>query len=72
MGVEKRRPIASLETNYMKQQEVSMRRAAKRKKLLIRRLTAFLILVLTLSYFVLSTFISSNKVLEAKRKKSNC
>ena len=44
MGVKRRLPISSIETNYMKQQEVSMKRAARRKKLLIRRLSIFLIL----------------------------
>lgn len=66
MGVKKRIPIASLETNYMKQQEVSMRRAAKRKKLLIRRLTVFLVLTLTLSYLTISSLFSSADALEAK------
>jgi len=68
MGVRKIKPITSLETNYMKQQEVLMRRAAKRKKLLIRRLSVFLILTVALSYLVISTFIFRTDVLEAKKK----
>jgi len=68
MGVRKIKPITSLETNYMKQQEVLMRRAAKRKKLLIRRLCVFLILTVALSYLVISTFIFRTDVLEAKKK----
>jgi len=68
MGVRKTKPITSLETNYMKQQEVLMRRAAKRKKLLIRRLSVFLILTVALSYLVISTFIFRTDVLEAKKK----
>ncbi|MCJ7843028.1 septum formation initiator family protein [Lederbergia sp. NSJ-179] len=65
MGMKK---VASLETNYMKQQEVTMRKAARRKKLLIRRLTVFFILALALSYLVISSFISKNSMLEAKQK----
>jgi len=68
MGVKKIKPITSLETNYMKQQEVTMRRAAKRKKLLIRRLSIFLLLTVALSYLVISTFIFRSDVLEAKKK----
>jgi len=68
MGVRKIKAITSLETNYMKQQEVLMRRAAKRKKLLIRRLSVFLILTVALSYLVISTFIFRTDVLEAKKK----
>ncbi|MCR2823390.1 FtsB family cell division protein [Lederbergia panacisoli] len=68
MGVRKINPITSLETNYMKQQEVIMRRTAKRKKLLIRRLSIFLILTVALSYLIISTFIFRSDVLEAKKK----
>ncbi|MBS4201496.1 septum formation initiator family protein [Bacillus sp. FJAT-49732] len=68
MGVKKIKPITSLETNYMKQQEVHMRRTAKRKKLLIRRLSVFLILTMALSYLVISTFIFRTDVLETKKK----
>ncbi|MBS4198026.1 FtsB family cell division protein [Lederbergia citri] len=68
MGVKKISPITSLETNYMKQQEVIMRRTAKRKKLLIRRLSIFLILTVALSYLVISTFMYRSGVLEAKKK----
>ncbi|MEK3888950.1 FtsB family cell division protein [Bacillus sp. FSL K6-3431] len=68
MGVKNRMPIASLETNFMKQQEVSKRRSVKRKKLLIRRLSVFLILVLALSYLTISSFISRTSLLEAKKE----
>ncbi|KRG12854.1 FtsB family cell division protein [Lederbergia galactosidilytica] len=65
MGMKK---VASLETNYMKQQEITMRKAARRKKLLIRRLTAFLILTIALSSLVISSFVSKNSVLAEKQK----
>ena len=54
MEVKYRKPIASIETNYMKQQEITLKRAAKRKKLLIRRLSVFLILSIALCYMVTS------------------
>lgn len=68
MGVTKMKSITSLETSYMKQQEVSMKRAAKRKKLLIRRLSVFLILTVVLSYLTISNFISGSSMLEAKKE----
>ena len=58
-----------LETNYMRQQEISTKKAAKRGKLLIRRLSVFLILTVALSYLFISTIVSSGAVLEAKREK---
>ncbi|MFC5464893.1 FtsB family cell division protein [Lederbergia graminis] len=66
MGVGKNR-VTSIETSYMKQQEVLMKRKAKRKKLLIRRLSLFLVLTIALSYFVISFYISRLNILEAKQ-----
>ncbi|HEY4554028.1 MAG TPA: septum formation initiator family protein [Bacillaceae bacterium] len=60
--------IASLETNYMKQQEMAMRKAARRRKLLYRRLSVFLILTVAVSYLLISTLVSRNAVLEAKKQ----
>lgn len=68
MGVTKMKSVTSLETSYMKQQEVSMKRAARRKKLLIRRLSLFLILTVALSYLVISNMISSSSTLESKKE----
>lgn len=68
MGVKYRKTIASIETNYMKQQEIALKRAAKRKKLLIRRLSVFTILSLTLCYIVISTMINRSAVLDAKQE----
>ncbi|MBS4179721.1 FtsB family cell division protein [Lederbergia citrea] len=61
-------PIASLETNYMKQQEVAMKRAVKRRKLLLRRLSVFLILTVALSYLVISTLVFRSSILESKQE----
>lgn len=68
MGLKQRLPIASLETNYMKQQENAMRKAAKRKKLLFRRLSVFLILTVACCYLLVSTLVSRSAVLEAKKE----
>ncbi|MBO1004712.1 FtsB family cell division protein [Pseudogracilibacillus auburnensis] len=67
MGVKYRKPIASIETNYMKQQEIALKRAAKRKKLLIRRLSVFLILSIALCYMVTSTLLFRSSTLETKQ-----
>lgn len=65
---QQRMSIASLETNYMKQQEMAMRKAARRRKLLYRRLSVFLILTVAVSYLLISTLVSRNAVLEAKKQ----
>lgn len=64
----KRKVVTSLETNYMKQQEQSLKKQARRKKLFVRRMTIFVVLALTLSYLSISTLISRNSLLQAKEK----
>lgn len=64
----KRKIVTSLETNYMKQQEQSLKKQARRKKLFVRRMTIFVVLTLTLSYLSISTLISRNSLLQAKEK----
>jgi len=64
----KRKVVTSLETNYMKQQEQSLKKQARRKKLFVRRMTIFVVLTLTLSYLSISTLISRNSLLQAKEK----
>ena len=64
----KRKVVTSLETNYMKQQEQSLKKQARRKKLFVRRMTIFVVLALTLSYLSFSTLISRNSLLQAKEK----
>ena len=64
----KRTVVTSLETNYMKQQEQSLKKQARRKKLFVRHMTIFVVLTLTLSYLSISTLISRNSLLQAKEK----
>ncbi len=71
MGIKRKMPLASLETEYMRQQEISTRKAAKRRKLLIRRLSVFLILMVALSYLLITTIVSRGTVLEAKREEKS-
>lgn len=52
----------------MKQQEQSLKKQARRKKLFVRRMTIFVVLTLTLSYLSISTLISRNSLLQAKEK----
>ena len=64
----KRKVVTPLETNYMKQQERTMKKNAKRKRLFIRRTALFVVLALTLSYLSISTLMSRNSLLHVKQE----
>ncbi|MGE8207406.1 FtsB family cell division protein [Heyndrickxia sp. NPDC080065] len=71
MGERARKNIAPMENNYIKQQQVKERALVRRRKLLFRRLTLFVILTSTIFYFLTSTLISRNDLLtEKKREKA--
>ena len=67
MSASKIRNIAKLQTDYVLQHEESQISIARRKKLLFRRLTAFIILVAIVTYLLVSTLISQNSTLAAKK-----
>lgn len=66
MSVNKTRNISKLQTSYSIQHEESQLNKARRKKGLIRRLTAFFILAAAISYLMISTLVSQNSVLADK------
>lgn len=67
MGIKKRQGIASLENSYTKQQEVAVRAAARRRKLLFRRLTVFFVMAIAVSALLVSTLMSREASLKAKK-----
>lgn len=58
MGAIRNRNVTKIDSTYMKQQQVNEIIKNKRKKYLIRRLTAFAIVAAALLYFMISTIIS--------------
>jgi cell division protein DivIC len=67
MSAVRSRNIAKLQTNYAIQQESMEVSSARRRKLLYRRLAAFLILAGVISYFMISTYMSQLSALEEKK-----
>lgn len=67
MGIKQRQGITSLENSYTKQQEVAVRAAARRKKLTFRRLTAFFVMAIAVSALLISTLVSREASLKAKK-----
>lgn len=66
MGVERQRNVSKLQTTYVKQQEYAEIASARKRKLLIRRLSLFFVLAAIISFFMISSFLSQTTNLEAK------
>lgn len=67
MGEKAKRNIAPMQNAYMTQHHVKEKVMAKRKKLLFRRLAIFFLLMITISYMLISTLISRNDLLSEKK-----
>jgi cell division protein DivIC len=66
MRATKKQPITKLQTRYAVKQEQGMIIAARRKKVILRRLSVFLVLAAVITCLMVSTVISQNKA-EAKK-----
>lgn len=67
MSATRKRKIAKMETAYVQQQEVAGIAAARKRKLLFRRLSLFFIFAVFTSYFMISSILSQASALEAKK-----
>ncbi|MCM3218060.1 septum formation initiator family protein [Niallia taxi] len=66
MSVLRKPDVTKIQTDYNVQQEELSISAARKKKLLFRRLAAFSICALAIGFFMISTLISQGSVLEEK------
>ncbi len=66
MSVLRKPDVTKIQTDYNVQQEELSISAARKKKLLFRRLAAFSICALAIGFFIISTLISQGSVLEEK------
>lgn len=66
MGAERQKAVSKIQTAYVQQQEFAEIASARRKKLLLRRLSLFFVFACLLSYFMISSYLSQTRILEAK------
>lgn len=66
MGTESNRNVSKIQTTYVQQQEYAEIASARKKKLLLRRLSLFFVFASLLSYIMISSYISQTAKLEAK------
>lgn len=65
-AVRDKKNVAKIQTTYVKQKEYAEVASARKKKLLFRRLSLFLVFAAVISYFLISGFVSQSSSLEAK------
>jgi cell division protein DivIC len=66
MGTVRDKNIAKIETTYVHQQEIAEIASARKRKLLYRRLSMFLVFAAVMSYLMISSFISQSSTLDKK------
>jgi len=66
MGAVRKRNVAKIQTTYVEQQEVAEISTARRRKLLVRRLSLFAAFVVFVAYFMISSILSQAKTLDAE------
>ena len=66
MGAEPKQNVSRIQSTFVQQQEYAEIASARKRKLLIRRLSMFIVLASLLSYFMISSTISQSAKLEAK------
>lgn len=67
MNSTRKRKVAKIETTYVQQQEVAGIAAARKRRLLLRRLSLFLAFAIFTSYFMISSIFSQAAVLDEKK-----
>ncbi|WP_342433816.1 septum formation initiator family protein [Neobacillus sp. FSL H8-0543] len=66
MNTVREKSIAKIQTTYVKQKEVAEIASARKRKLLLRRLSMFFVLAVVVSYFMISSYIFQTSALDTK------
>ena len=66
MGTPAQKNVSKIQTTYVAQQEYAEIASARKRRLVIRRLSMFLVFASVLSYLMISSFLSQSTKLEAK------
>ncbi len=67
MGVRPKKTV-TLENKYLMEQEASARSTVRRRKLLVRRLSVFLVFTIVICVLLISTLVSRESALKAKKE----
>ncbi|MBO0961784.1 septum formation initiator family protein [Neobacillus sp. MM2021_6] len=74
MGADRKKNVSKIQTTYVEQKEYAEIASARKRKLLLRRLSLFFVFASLLSYLMISSYISQTAKLQekvAQKKKSD-
>ena len=66
MSAVREKNVAKIQTTYLEQQEMAGISTARKRKMLMRRLSLFMTFAIFVSYFMISSFLSQNAVIDAQ------
>jgi cell division protein DivIC len=66
MGAVRKRNVAKIQSTYVEQQEFAEISTARKRKLLVRRLSLFSAFAVFVAYFMISSILSQAKILDGK------
>jgi cell division protein DivIC len=66
MSAVRERNVAKIQTTYLQQQEIADIATARKRKLLMRRLSMFTAFAIFVSYFMISSLLSQSAAIDAK------
>ncbi|MDP4085456.1 MAG: septum formation initiator family protein [Bacillota bacterium] len=67
MSAVRKRNVAKIQTTYVQEQEFASLSTVRKRKLLYRRLSLFIIFAIFISYFMVSSILSQTSALDAKK-----
>lgn len=70
MGAVRNRSVAKIQSTYVREQNVAEITKAHKRKLLLRRLSLFMIFAIIISYFMISSYVAQTFTLDAKISQS--
>ncbi|MGI8387369.1 FtsB family cell division protein [Robertmurraya sp. P23] len=68
MSVVRKRNVTKIPSQYVEHQEMAVIQNARKRTLLMRRLTAFIVIVGLAAYFIVSTLLRQSATLEAMKE----
>ncbi|MDR7002278.1 septum formation initiator family protein [Neobacillus niacini] len=67
MGAVRKRNVAKIQSTYVEQQEFAEIATARKRKLVVRRLSLFLVFAIFVSYFMISSILTQASMIDAKK-----
>ncbi|WP_026574022.1 FtsB family cell division protein [Bacillus sp. UNC438CL73TsuS30] len=67
MSAVRKKNVAKIQSTYVEQQEFAEIATARKRKLVVRRLSLFLVFAIFVSYFMISSILTQASVIDAKK-----